>query len=667
MLALEAGCITVNKTVQLMTHSTMRIRYLSFLAACCLTLLASAEEAVITPRFIQVLDVPREPFKYNALVDVGMGTGSASMVGRGVFATAAHVIFDDDDLVWEPIGSIRVFPRYHRANIGNPTGTQFRPVAFSRWTSYSSRVENDQNNGTPAGESTPDTFNLDFAVGYINPLSSHETINLYAEVHVDPEESVGVMRDPVRKTIVGYPTDPEFIGSGTRGLIHQTKPANYFCWWDGLSDLPQTWRDSEDFWVARYRFEGVTTYGGNSGGPLYVEDIEDRWAMAGVVVGSNGEDGVLIRGIDASAWSLIEEAVGLRGVATLRRVTDLAATATSPRSVALTWTDRSSGEAEYQVFRRDAGLWEPLEILPPEAGSYVDNAALPGSVYQYRVQPVGADGNRPPKSDPVRVETPGANPEAVAFLNAPHLRLSNSGESNWFIDGQNRLRAGQARSLGASSLRLEIIGPGTLQFDWEVSSEENIEFGNPDSPVGEDIYDALFVRLNGEPVMEADLPVFLTGLGAGGSHTLAVPEGPQTVEWVYQKDPYSDEGEDTGFLHSLSWTPGSDNPYPVFGGFRFAGSSWHGSAWFGSWFTEHFPWVGHIELGWLYLQPGDGRNLYAYSTAPELGTLYTAPELFPYLYSFAQQEWLYYYPGSGSFGSDSWFYRLSSGDFLNLP
>ncbi len=67
----------------------------------------------------------------------------------------------------------------------------------------------------------------------------------------------------------------------------------------------------------------MTTYGGNSGGPMYVRNEFGEWMIAGIVVGSNGSDGVFIRGIDEAAWDLIEETIEARGNPPLRRVEDL--------------------------------------------------------------------------------------------------------------------------------------------------------------------------------------------------------------------------------------------------------------------------------------------------------------------------------------------------------
>jgi len=640
----------------------MRFLKSIFLASIVFSTGLSGQETIL-PEFLQVADVPKEPYKYNGLLYVGNAVGSASMVGQGVFATAAHVIYDDEDLTWEPIARIFYYPKYHRTTPFNPQGTSYQPIAVNRWTSYATRVETDE---SPVGQSTPDTFNLDFAVGYVNKFVSKAEVLEHAEVHVDLEEEVGILRDDKLKMIVGYPSDLEFIPSHQRGLMHKTQPDNYFCYWGGLSDLEQTWRDSENLWIAMHNFEGVTSYGGNSGGPMYVEEIDGEWSFAGIVVGSDSADGVLVRAIDENAWQLIQDTIAARDIPVPVRVNDLMATSVSSGSVSLSWTDSSSQEDSYRILRNEDGSWIELTQLPGDEESYDDNSVNPGHVYQYRVQPISDNGNRPPKSESVVVNTPGSNSEAGNHLGQWALKFSNSGQSNWFVDDSNRLRAGKARSLGSSSLGLEIIGPGSLSFTWSVSSELNLEYTNPLSPYEGDIYDAIYLLLDGEPVMNGEEPVFLSGLQSAQAYQLNLPEGEHLVEWVYEKDPYTSEEADTGFLDSLTWTPGA-NPYPVYGGFGFTGSDWHGSTWFGNYFAQHFPWVGHSQMGWFFMHPGDGYNLYLYSVIPELGNMYTTPFNFPYFYRLGSSDWIYVYPGSGNFGSDLWYYDLTAQQAIYIP
>lgn len=604
---------------------------------------------LITPRVFQ------DPHLYSGMVSVANASGSASVVADGVVSTAAHVIFDDDAMTWEAIGDFGFFLRHHQKTAFDPIGTPLVPVGFMRWTSYASRVETDQSG---SGFSTSDTFNLDFAVAWFGDYSNVTDNMDYPEIWVDQPENVGILRDRREKTIVGYPTDDEFIPSQDRGLMHRTAPGDYFCWWDGLTYFPETWRDSEDYWVATYDFEGVTTYGGNSGGPMYVRNDNDAWTQAGVVVGSGSGGGgsVLIRGIDEAAWSLVAAAVEERGAPSVRRIDAPIASRPTPTRVELSWLDNCPAEAQFHLYRLDRGVWELLATLDPDTTAYLDTDVLAGHTYAYRIQAESSDGNRPPLSIPVYVPATGYHRSAARHLGEPFLAFEAYGDSNWHVDEDNRLRAGLIRDMGASGLRLNLIGPGTLTFSWSVSSEANPDYDTPDSSLYREIYDALFLNLNGEPVLEGDQVVHLSGIDGGSlTRSLTLPPGPNRIEWTYEKDPYTGEGEDTGFLHSVSWQPAPTAPYPIYGAHGIEDSPQYGSSWFGPHDARALPWIAHPNLGWLYVYPGNGKDLYLYSFDPALGFLYTHPAVYPYYYHFARQSWVFYYPGTGSFGQSAWF------------
>lgn len=614
-----------------------------------------AGEETIIPEPVQSPDRDGIPFTYNGMLSVSNSIGSASVVAEGVITTAAHVVFDEDDLAWEPISTIDYYPEYNRPTPSRPVGTPTPVLGFARWTSYGTRVDKDDSG---PGLSSPDTFNIDFYVGRLSRFAREPNLTEFPEVHIDAENEVGILRDEREKMIVGYPADSDFIEPTERGLMHRTAPGDYFTWWGGLEDFSR--RDSEDFWIATYDFEGVTTYGGNSGGPMYVRNEFGEWMFAGVVVGSNGSDGVFIRGIDEAAWDLIAEAAETRGDPPLRRVEDLVVSQVpGAEAVALDWTDVSDEENAYRVLRLDTSGWEILATLEADSDAYLDETALAGHVYHYTVQPILGNGSIGPRSPVQSVALTGNNAPVSAYLGQPLLSFLNSGDSNWHLDEANRLRAGKVRSLGSSSLKLEVIGPGTLDFTWAVSSEENPDYRNPNSPNAESIYDAVYLYLNGELLSDELEPVFLSGLEVSEARSLQVPPGPNIVEWRYEKDPYTTEGEDTAYIDNIAWTPASgETAYPVFGAFAFGDSGWNGSSWFGAHNVDDFPWAGHINLGWLYLRPGNGVDLYAYSPLPELGDLYTSPSLFPYFYHFGRDSWILYIEGTGEFGQRVWFWDL---------
>lgn len=652
---------SLNNSANVLTYGDMH-RLAVWTLALAAASPAFAQET-ITPEPLLESQLVEEPFVYNGRIAVNSGVGSASLIGNGIVATAAHVIYDEALFQFLPISEIKYYPRYHRGATTPPGSTVFTPVATFQWTSYyDTRKENDESG---PGLSTPDTFNVDYAVAYFSSGINNDIINLHAEVNVDKENEVGILRDRRTKMHVGYPSDSTYIPLSESGLMHSTAPDNYFCWWGGLEGIEE--RDSDGLWIAIYDFDGVTSYGGASGGPIYALDDLGNWVMSGMVVGSNGSTGMLVRGIDEGAWEWIEQAIIERGKDPLRRVTNLRVDKAGRSFVDLRWSDLSDGEAGYTVLRQSNGTWEELASLPADTTSYSDTDVLTGSVYQYRVQPYASNGNRPPKSEPVTAVTLGNSPEATGFLAQPWLQFSNTGDSNWFFDGSSKLQSGKVRSNGQSILRLDIIGPGVVDFTWSVSSEANPDYGNPDSPDKDEIWDAVFLYVDEVLVEENGKPVHLSGEAGPEARQVILDDGAHAIEWRYIKDPYADEGADAAFLHSVTWTPDPVEPYPVYGGYSFPGTFWHGSEWLGVYYTEFWPWVIHLELGWMYFTGTAEGDLYGYLNIPEAGNFYTTPAMFPYLYIAETGTWLFYYEGTGLWGSNAWFWNANTNSYFKTP
>lgn len=72
--------------------------------------------------------------------------------------------------------------------------------------------------------------------------------------------------------------------------------------------------------------------------------------------------------------------------------THLAATASSPTQVAVSWQDASLGEVSFELERSADGLaWAPLAFPVADAESYLDGGLLPETSYHYRLRAVGLD------------------------------------------------------------------------------------------------------------------------------------------------------------------------------------------------------------------------------------------------------------------------------------
>jgi hypothetical protein len=598
------------------------------------------------------------PFAYNGRIYVfSQAYGSASLVEDGVITTAAHVVFDETTMNWAPNGLVRFFPRYNGPNSTTGNNSYSVPAGFHRWTQYYPLgVAEDED---PL-YSSMDTFNADFAVGYFSSNNRAEILKTFAEVHVDPIGEESVIRDDRLSTLVGYPTvDP--IPSEDLGKMHTNDQDNRGGSWAGLYAFSEESRYIlEDETVVGtlpfglYLIGDLATYAGGSGGALYIQDDLGSWEMSGVLVGGGtSSDFSIVRAIDEEAFKFIESAVEERGVSTRFRVEDLTVQDAHEDSVSITWSDLSSGENAYRILRKRSGSYEQWASVAADSVSYTDTMdILPGHAYKYQVQATFTDGSLPPKSNTLEVVTPGAHESAQQALMQPNLLLSSSGDNNWYVDDQERLRSGVIKTNSYSSIHLRIIGPGTVQFDWSASSELNPEYNVPPSPYYKEIYDAIRLLLNGEAVMEENEPVFLSGDIPVTSRQLTIPEGSHDIEWRYQKDPFTDEFEDAGFLHSLTWVPDPANPHPVWGAFEYDDPDWNGSMWFGDSYIPLGEWIYNQNLGWLYVYGGtsDG-GLYAWSLFEQLGRIYTSVDLFPWFYLIDEEAWSYYMPDSGNFGS----------------
>lgn len=649
----------------------------SLLPACSLLTAATALYAQsVIPEIVPDNRIDQKPYRFNGMIETATATGSASLIGDGIIATAAHVIYDTDNMRWEYPALTDWIAQHHEETTfqSPPADRTFSPLGFKRWTSYAERVQRDIDEGMDPSLSRPDTFNADFAIAYLNPYEESPYLEHWAEVHVDREGEVGILRDPRIKTILGYPADTDFVDQSDIGFMHQNPPEDYFVWWYGITDIESTWTDSAGWWQATYDVEQVGIYSGNSGGPVYVRGDQDQWLFVGAAVGGagdgNGNDTSVIRAFDEEAMQLLTAAADTRGNTALRRVRSVTAEPASPSAVRLQWSDNSTAEDSYRVLRTNRSYrTEVVAVLPADQTTFTDTAVQPGNTYHYAVQPEDALGNRPATSKAVTVQTPGFAPRLAQTLNAPALALTSSGQSNWHPDG-NRLRSGQARSMGHSSLTLDIRGPGTLSFSWSVSSEENPDYPGTDSQgFPEEIYDALYLYLNGERVMEGDQPVFISGSRGPLSRLLDLPQGQHTVEWRYLKDPYTQEGEDAGFLHAIGWIPEPANPAPVYAATSDPDQSGrYRSAWMGDFHLTDNDWIAHTELGWLYPHPTTPADAFlAYSPLPQLGWIHTSPELFPYLYQFNEDRWLRYQKGSGSYAANAAFIVVATGQPLTLP
>ena len=123
----------------------------------------------------------------------------------------------------------------------------------------------------------------------------------------------------------------------------------------------------------------------------------------------------------------------------------------------------------------------------------------------------------------------------------------SGGDNNWVANPAGGVDSGNTLDAQESILLAQIEGAGELTFQWSVSSEENTE--DPTDP-----YDALYLFVNGQQIE------FISGDVPFTDNQIALPEGINLVEWVYNKDRFTSEGQDKGFVRNIAFTPsGSTN------------------------------------------------------------------------------------------------------------
>lgn len=588
-----------------------------------------------------------EPYRWSVYVTVPSGRASGVVIAPRAYATAGHVVFNESTLGWSAASSIYGYWGNH--NRVPPLLSRQAGASIYRWDSYRTRATKD---GSSSGASSIDTFNLDFAVVRVaDPLIPDGS---FAPAMVDDPGNPSFIRQYREKTIVGYPADQDYVPIVNIGKMHQNAPGFYDTFWWGDDEDPL---DSGGEWIATQYFSEVVTWGGNSGGPVYVKDNAGRWLLNAVLVGGSIEDST-VRGLDAAAWTLVEAAAEASGDHPLRRVEALLATPATD-GVELAWVDRSSGETGYRVERRGANEFEVLAELPPDAAGYLDATAAPGMAYQYRVQPFDANNSVAPPSPIAAIEVPGAlAADYGRALGDPLLYFHTLGDAPVAIEGDD-IVTGKVWTMESSALALELIGPGQLTYTWSVSSEANPDYNDPQSNYFGEIYDAIYCFL--DDVQQS----FLSGEEGPVQQVLNIPAGPHTIRWEYRKDPYSDEGEDRGRLQALTWTPSGTEAVAY--GARRVDQYFQEASWFGKYTIDELPWIYHTELGWLYLSPVDQNGFWVYSLRPELKWLYVSAQDFPAIYCVRTKSWLSYARGTGKGGRGAWFYDYKAKAWFRIP
>ena len=125
-------------------------------------------------------------------------------------------------------------------------------------------------------------------------------------------------------------------------------------------------------------------------------------------------------------------------------------------------------------------------------------------------------------------------------LGAPELAWSTDGDAVWTattsLDGSLMAWSGSIGHLNVSWVETIVTGPGTLSFQWKVSSEADADY--------------LTFAMDGE-----DQPGRISGEVDWQTLTFSIPEGTHRLTWTYAKNRANAAGLDAGWLRRVNFQP----------------------------------------------------------------------------------------------------------------
>jgi hypothetical protein len=125
-------------------------------------------------------------------------------------------------------------------------------------------------------------------------------------------------------------------------------------------------------------------------------------------------------------------------------------------------------------------------------------------------------------------------------LDDSQLTWSTSGDGDWIgqtvtsYDGEDAARSGTITHDQESVLQTTVTGPGTLTFQWKVSSEAN--------------YDYLMFYVDGAQRASR------SGSMDWETQSYDIPSGTHNVQWRYTKDGSVNSSQDTGWVDRVEWS-----------------------------------------------------------------------------------------------------------------
>lgn len=258
--------------------------------------------AVIEPTVVPQGFETYEPLYYTGVIenDVPYGDGTSWIsVASGAVAghprmvlSCAHLNYKKR-IGWYGVGSTRWFLQWNQsAKPSNVGATSLTLSGFYRFNGYASLIE-----ALPGSENFSNGASAkDYVVHYhVSRNTANGSFAPLLEAGADFLLSASTAKTPFIKKISGYPS----------GQYQTGDPSNYS--YRMHETVPFQNKATVSFWPY-LDIKGVTTFGGNSGGPIWGW-VKGRWAHTGVVVSSDSKTMCGVVANHPSGMSLIFSAL----------------------------------------------------------------------------------------------------------------------------------------------------------------------------------------------------------------------------------------------------------------------------------------------------------------------------------------------------------------------
>ncbi len=585
----------------------------------------------IAPSVLEVRPYNSVGLTYCPISDNASFFGSGSLVGPRTIVTAAHLPFNEANLTWRTV--TRFILKNNEAFSANSTKGATM-AGLMKIASYSTAIGNDDNNLA---------FDADFVAMYA--LADIGTVT--ADYDIQYAGTPSLAAESWQALLLGYPSKR---GVGIMGDMYQTGP-NPWPMKDYFADVgdpvgTENLALATDIYgvvhSAYKAYDALEVYGGNSGGPLLVKDVDDDlYVQVGMVVGgtnvtnsSSGHYVAIFRTIDEAAYGLMESAIKAGGATEQLLRTTPTVDSASGQPV-LSWTDTAGDESGWQIRRNDGSGWKIIATTGANATGFTDASAPAGIASNYAVRAIRGD-NRGPWS-PVASSAPvGTSAVLAKALAAPYLFVTSTGDAPFFAgEGGTSVLSGKILNLEESVLSFPVEGPCVVKFKWQVSCDAT---GS----------DGIFVTVDG---VQKDR---IRGVAAMTDKILTISEsGRHTVSFTYAKDTYLSSGDDRGRVANVSvWPTGGGESIP---GSLVLSGNWRCSTWLGTYYYyPSSPWIYSLDLGFVYVSPvtetdwESGHQIWMYLNDPSFGWTWTDIASWPWSWSYSK-GWMYALP-------DGWFW-----------